>query len=149
MNAVLFMGIQASGKSTFFQQRFAATHVRINLDMLRTRHREERLIATCVELEQPFVIDNTNVTRAERQRYLPRLAGAGISVEGYYFRSEVQACAARNQARQESQRVPLAGVLGTHAKLEAPQRDEGFAQLYYVRMDGHGGFVVEEWRDEV
>jgi len=35
MEAIIFIGIQATGKSTFFQQRFFATHVRINLDMLK------------------------------------------------------------------------------------------------------------------
>jgi predicted kinase len=40
MEAVIFVGIQASGKSTFYCQRFFATHMRISLDMLRTRRRE-------------------------------------------------------------------------------------------------------------
>ncbi len=40
MEAVMFSGIQATGKSTFFQQRFFNTHVRINLDMLKTRNRD-------------------------------------------------------------------------------------------------------------
>jgi predicted kinase len=36
MEAVLLVGIQGAGKSTFYQQRFFDTHVRINLDMLKT-----------------------------------------------------------------------------------------------------------------
>jgi predicted kinase len=40
MQAIIFMGIQACGKSTFYHHKFALTHVRINLDMLKTRHRE-------------------------------------------------------------------------------------------------------------
>jgi predicted kinase len=40
VEAVLFMGIRASGKSTFYQERFSCTHVRINLDMLKTRINE-------------------------------------------------------------------------------------------------------------
>jgi hypothetical protein len=36
MHAILLIGLQASGKSTFFRERFSDTHVRINLDMLRT-----------------------------------------------------------------------------------------------------------------
>ena len=36
MEAVLFVGLQASGKSTFYRERFFRTHVRINLDMLKT-----------------------------------------------------------------------------------------------------------------
>ena len=37
MEAVIFTGIQASGKSTFFKERFFDTHVRINLDMLDSK----------------------------------------------------------------------------------------------------------------
>jgi hypothetical protein len=66
MEAIIFIGIQATGKSTFFQQRFFVTHVRINLDMLKTRNRERILLVACLEDKQPFVIDNTNLTREAR-----------------------------------------------------------------------------------
>lgn len=39
------------------------------------------------------------------------------------------------------------GVLGCAALLELPTRAEGFDELWYVRMDGNGGFVIEEWND--
>ena len=48
MEAIVFVGIQASGKSTFYRERFFATHVRISLDLLRTRHREGRFLQTCL-----------------------------------------------------------------------------------------------------
>ncbi len=146
MNAVIFIGIQASGKSTFYRTHFFNTHVRINLDMLRTRPREDRLLDTCLDIEQPFVIDNTNVTRSDRARYLPRLRDAGVPVSGYYFQSSIEPCIARNDARSESERVPIAGLLGTHAKLELPELREGFAELFYVRLADDGGFIVEEWQ---
>lgn len=69
MEAVVFCGVQGSGKSTFFVERFAHTHVRLNLDMLRTRSREDILLHACLAAQQPFVADNTNATRAQRQRY--------------------------------------------------------------------------------
>ena len=61
MEAVLFIGIPASGKSAFFKERFFDTHVRINLDMLKTRRRESLILRACLEGKQSFVIDNTNV----------------------------------------------------------------------------------------
>ena len=39
MEAVVFTGIQASGKSTFYRERFFHTHLRISLDLLKTRGR--------------------------------------------------------------------------------------------------------------
>jgi predicted kinase len=44
MEAVILIGIQGSGKSTFCRERFFNTHIRINLDMLKTRHRERYLV---------------------------------------------------------------------------------------------------------
>ena len=59
MELIIFMGIQAVGKSTFYQQRFFNTHIRINLDMLITRHREQILVNACLAAKQPLVLDNT------------------------------------------------------------------------------------------
>jgi hypothetical protein len=54
---IVFVGIQATGKSSFYQQKFAASHMRINLDMLKTRHREKILLHACIEAKQSFVVD--------------------------------------------------------------------------------------------
>lgn len=149
MQAVIFIGIQASGKSTFFKERFFDTHVRINRDMLRTKHREKLLLAACIEAKQPFVIDKTNPTRDNRRVYIEAARAAGFRVVGYYFQSRIEDCKRRNQQRPPGQAVPERGVLGTHAKLELPGKDEGFDVLYYVRIADGGGFEVEEWADEV
>src|SRR4051812_8782542 len=37
MEAVILIGIQGSGKSTFYRERFFDTHVRVSLDLLKTR----------------------------------------------------------------------------------------------------------------
>ena len=49
MELVIFTGLQASGKTTFYGTRFRDSHVRINLDMLKTRHREELLVKAVEE----------------------------------------------------------------------------------------------------
>jgi hypothetical protein len=46
-------------------------------------------------------------------------------------------------------RIPDKGILGTHKRLRVPRLEEGFDELYYVRMDGTGCFLVEEWSDEL
>ena len=89
MELVLFTGIQAAGKSTFFRERFFDTHVRVNLDMLRTRHRERVLFEACLSAKQPLVVDNTNLTREARAGYIEPARRAGFGVVCYYFRSVV------------------------------------------------------------
>jgi predicted kinase len=40
MEAVILIGVQGGGKTSFFREHFLHTHVRISLDVLRKRHRE-------------------------------------------------------------------------------------------------------------
>lgn len=146
MEAIIFTGLQGSGKSSFYKERFFATHVRISLDLLRTRNREARLLEFCLETQQKFVIDNTNPTRADRARYIPMTRAAGFRIIGYYFRSKVEECLPRNEDRPGA--VPEVAILSTAKKLEIPAMDEGFDELWYVRI-GDSRFVVKEWCDEV
>lgn len=148
MEAVILIGLQGSGKSTFYRERFFHTHVRLSLDMLKTRHRERLPVRACVEAKQPFVVDNTNPTIFERQVYIGAARDAGFGVVGYYFRSRVEDCLRRNEQRPADRRVPPKGVLGTAGRMELPSSGEGFDELHYVRIDVVGGFVIEGWRDE-
>jgi predicted kinase len=149
MQAVLFIGVQASGKSTFFKERFFDTHVRINLDMLKTRHREKMLLEACLQSKQSFVVDNTNPTIEDRQRYIAPAKEARFEVVGYYFEAKIEAVLQRNRQREGSQRIPAGGVWRTYSKLQIPTLAEGFDKLYDVKIDSQGQFEVEERRDEV
>jgi len=54
-----------------------------------------------------------------------------------------------NTARQDGEeRIPEAGIRGASQQLELPSPAEGFDRLFLVRMDGKGGFTVEEWEFE-
>lgn len=145
MEAIIFIGIPATGKSTFYRERYFATHVRISLDLLRTRHRERSLLAWCLAHRQAFVVDNTNPTAAERAVYLAPARAAGFQVSGYCFESDVGASIRRNAERTGKQRVPPAAIGDARRRLEPPALAEGFDQLYAVRINADGGFVVEAW----
>jgi predicted kinase len=149
VQAVIFVGLQGAGKSTFYRERFFATHVRINLDMLKTRNRERRFLQVCLETGQRFVVDNTNLTRAERQVCIEAARQAKFQVISYYFRSSVEDCLRRNQLRLGKERIPVPGILAAATRLQVPAKDEGFDDLFYVRIDDNCRFAVEEWKDEI
>ncbi|MBN1427938.1 MAG: ATP-binding protein [Anaerolineae bacterium] len=147
METILFIGIQATGKSTFYRQRFEDTHIRINLDMLKTRYRERILFEACIAAKQPLVIDNTNLTVGERTRYIIPAKAAGFCVIGYYFKSSISEAIERNRQRAASKVIPEKGIAGAHKRLQLPSLEEGFDALYYVTIDPAGEFSVEEWHD--
>jgi predicted kinase len=143
MEAVIFTGIQASGKSTFYRERFYDTHVRINLDMLRTRNREAILVQACLRAKQRFVVDNTNPSRLDRARYIAPAKAAGFRVISYYFEVDLPGSIARNAGREGKARIPVFGIHGTRRKLEPPESDEGFDEIHVVRILPSGAFEVQ------
>lgn len=144
---ILLIGLQGSGKSTFYRERFFATHVRINLDMLRSRRREALLLDACLAGGTPFVIDNTNATVAARAHYLALARAAGFRCTGYYFDLPIALCLARNAARPSGERVPPVGIYGTRKRLQPPTPEEGFDALYRVTVGDDGAFTVATWAE--
>src|SRR6478735_5513533 len=74
MEAVILCGVQGSGKTTLYRDRFLETHARVSMDLLRTRPRAAAFLRTCLETGMRFVVDNTNPTAADRRAALPPAA---------------------------------------------------------------------------
>jgi predicted kinase len=144
MEAIIFIGIQGAGKSTFFRERFFDTHVRINLDMLRTRRREEILLSACLESGQPFVIDNTNPLPGDRRRYIEPAGAAGFRTVAYFFKSTLRHAIQRNNLRSGKKKVPVRAVASAFKKLVPPSSEEDFDEIYIVELTADRGFVISE-----
>ncbi len=139
---VIMMGVQGSGKSTFFADYLAEDFVRVNLDTLKTRNRERLLIEECLSLGKSYAVDNTNPTRADRERYIPAARAAGYRVIGYWMLTRVETCLVRNSGREGKARVPDVAIYATSRKFERPTFTEGFDELYTVENDGAGMTVM-------
>src|SRR3712207_653540 len=142
VEAIVFVGVQASGKSTFWRERLSDSHVRISRDLLRTPHREAAFLETCLRTRARFVVDKTNATAAERRRYVEPALGHGYAVLAYWFDTPVAETLARNAQRSGSARIPVAGVLGTRKLLEPPRPEEGFASVWRVTGAAGGGWSI-------
>ncbi len=144
MELIVFCGLQGAGKSSFYLKHFADTHLRINLDMLRTRRREAAIFDACLSAGQRLVVDNTNVSREERQRYLEPAAEAHFRSIAYFFDVPFDTCAERNRERMGRARIKEAGLHAMRAKLEPPSFDEGFAEIFAVNEDGLAKAILKD-----
>lgn len=123
--------------------------MRINLDMLKTRYREDVILKSCLEAKQPFVVDNTNPTIDERRKHIEAAKASQFSVVGYYFKSSVSESLQRNSSRSQNERVPDKAIFATHKKLQLPALSEGIDKLFYVSINQTGEFVVQDWANEI
>jgi predicted kinase len=123
--------------------------MRVNLDMLRTRNRENRLLSFCFETSMPLVVDNTTVTALDRKRYIDLARQHRYQLTGYYFEASLQSCLERNASRLGRQLVPEKGILAKYKALQIPTLAEGYDALYYVQLTPENAFTIKPWNDEV
>jgi len=147
VEAVLLIGAQASGKTTFYRRRFADTHAWINRDTLGTPARERDALARALVSRQPWVLDRTNAVAADRAKTIAAAKQRGFRVVGYFFRSELKDLLARNGRREGREKIPPAGVIATFKRLQPPTAAEGYDELYEVRVEPGGDFAVEPMRE--
>jgi predicted kinase len=145
-SVILFVGLQASGKSTFFHTRFATTHEHVSKDLLRNnknrKRRQAQLIEAALQAGNSVVIDNTNPTVEERQPLIQLGREYEAKIIGYSFESHLRRCLERNRQRTGKARVPDVALYATARKLVPPSYSEGFDELYSVRTIGDFEFEV-------
>ena len=117
--------------------------------MLKTRNRERLLIKACLEMQQRFVVDNTNPTLEDRKRYFDLANGFHFKVKGYFFDATLDELLQRNSQRIGKEVVPEIGVRGTLKKLEKPKLLEGFDEIFQVNVLQNRTFNVVRLQGEV
>lgn len=148
MELIIFVGLQASGKSTFYQMSFAPAgdYVYVSKDRLRNNRQPERrqrqLIAEALAAGRSVVVDNTNATVEARAGLVQLGRAYGAAIIGYVFESSVGASIRRNREREGRARVPDVAIYVTAKRLAPPAYAEGFDHLYTVRMTEDGTFLV-------
>jgi predicted kinase len=148
MQLILFVGIPGCGKSTFYKERFFNTHMRISLDLLNTRNKEKRFMNLAFTLQQRFVVDNTNVSKADRSSYIAQAKRNHYRVVGYYFDSLLSDCLQRNENRRGNEKIEKVGVITKFKQLQLPSLEEGFDELYFVKIEGDE-FIVNPLSYEI
>lgn len=148
---VLLIGLPGAGKSTFFQQRFAHSHVHVSRDQLagdrRPETRQNELVRDALASGRSVVIDNTNVSVEERARFIDEARLHGVRVVGYRFDVSTRECVSRNDGRSGRARIPKVGIFSAAKRLVRPTMDEGFDLLFRVRVLPELRFAVTADRE--
>ena len=143
---VVFVGLPASGKTTFFTQRFAATHTHISKDLwpksARQGPRQARELRAALGAGRSVVVDNTSPTPADRAEILGVAREFGARSIGYFFTASTREAIGRNRGRQGTARVPDVAIFTTAKRLVIPTCEEGFDELYRVAIRDDGGWEV-------
>ena len=140
---VILIGLPASGKTTFYRERFAGTHAHVSKDLLRNARRpsrrQEQLMADALSGGRPVVVDDTNASVEVRARVIALARAHGAVVTGYYFPIKAADALRRNRVRQGRERVPDVAIFAISKRLEPPSREEGFDSLFTVLLDEQTG----------
>jgi predicted kinase len=149
---VIFIGLPASGKTTFYQRRFSATHQHISKDHWPTASNKEArqavLMSAALSHGTSVVIDNTNPTPGERASVIAHARTQGARVVGFHFTATTREAVGRNRGREGKQRVPDVAIFTKAKQMVAPTRREGFDELYTVSIAEDGTFVVRPREDD-
>jgi predicted kinase len=137
LEVVILIGLPGAGKTTFFHQRFAATHAHVSRDLFphnrQPAQRQTTLIGEALTRGRSVVVDNTNASRAERLGIFTEARRRGARVVGYVFDCTPADCLARNAQREGKARVPAVGIFATAKRFQLPDGSETFDALYVVR----------------
>jgi predicted kinase len=144
---VIFIGLPAAGKTTFYSQRFTATHRHVSKDLwpnsVKKDSRQARELREALGAGQSVVVDNTNPGLADRAAVIAIARELNARVIGYYFTATTREAVGRNRGREGAARVPDVAIFTKAKRMVAPTRDEGFDELYSVRVAGEGKFEVK------
>jgi len=136
MELIIFAGLPGSGKTTYYREHFAATHVHVSKDrMPNTRDRETKQmmqIEQALKAGQSVVVDNTNPSLDVRAPLLAAGRKHGARLIGVYFDVPPKTALARNRAREGRERVPDVAIFVTKKKLVPPSIEEGFDEVRVV-----------------
>ena len=136
---IIFIGIQGSGKSSYYHRHFAATHVYVSKDLkknVRNRDvRQSQMIDEALAAGKPVVVDNTNPTPVVRAPLIALGRTHGARVVAYVFDVAPKVAVARNRTREGKARVPDVVIYVTAKKLVPPKFEEGFDEIHVVAAE--------------
>jgi predicted kinase len=149
---VVLVGLQASGKTTFYRRHLAASHAHVSKDnwpnASRKERRQIRLVGELLGAGRAVAVDNTNPGPEERRPLVDLARAHGAVAIAVCFDSATESSLARNELRRGRARVPEVAIRSVARRLQPPAVHEGFDRRYRVRIAGPDELEVTEWPDD-
>lgn len=142
LECVILVGLPAAGKSTLVRRRFPS-HECISKDALPASARDKQarqdgLLRAALAAGRSVVVDNTNVTPADRAAIIRIAREFGACVTGVYVEASTRAAIARNEQRTGRAKVPKVAIFTSARRLVPPAAAEGFDSLETVAVQPDG-----------
>lgn len=138
MELVIFVGLQGCGKTTFYHSFFERTHEHVSKELMRHRQNREAfqffLVEKALKENRSVVIDDTNITATLRRPFIEIGKRYDARVLGYYFEHPILESFNQNIARSGRARGPDVAIYASAHKLEIPDYEEGFDEIFTVRI---------------
>jgi predicted kinase len=139
---VILVGLPGAGKSTLARQRFPA-HVCVSKDAFPPgardkQARQDAAIRAALAAGRSVVVDNTNVTPADRAAIIAVARECGACVTGVYVEITTREAIARNERRSGRAKVPKVAIFTSAKRLVPPAASEGFDTLQTMRLQPDG-----------
>jgi predicted kinase len=138
LECVILIGLPGSGKTTFYREKFASSHIHISKDLWPNASgreaRQQKLIEETLLSGKSIVVDNTNPTAAERGKIIGIARSRGAQTIGYFFQVSTRAAVARNANRSGKNKVPNVAIFTTAKRLQPPKKEEGFDELFRIEI---------------
>lgn len=134
LDCVVLVGLPGAGKSTFARARFPR-HDHISKDAFppsarNKQARQDAALRASLGAGRSVLVDNTNVTPAERAAIIAIAHEFGARVIGYYLEVSTREAVARNEKREGRARVPKVAIFTAAKRLVPPSAAEGFDELH-------------------
>ena len=148
VECIILIGLPGAGKTTFYREKFAATHQHISKDLWPNAsgrvERQQKLIEETLASGKPVVVDNTNPTVAERDAIIRTARERRARVIGYFFDITTRAAVARNANRTGKGKVPNVAIFTTAKRLQPPAVSHGYDELYRIEIKPDRSFQVSQ-----
>jgi predicted kinase len=130
---VILIGLPGAGKTTFARDRYPS-HEHISKDAWpgagNKQTRQDAALRRSLAAGRSVVVDNTNVSPAERAAVIAIAREFDARVVGYYIEASTREAVERNERRTGRARVPKVAIFTSAKRLVPPVLEEGFDELH-------------------